>query len=268
MPELFGSTVKRLRTLGRDVDRLAKPEQNTSSALANVIGHILGLPGLRAFWPMSSFRTTGEAVDIGNVGFNLAYNGNPTYNYTGLVPYLALDGVGDYLSYPDHANFDILGTEAYVAAAARGLTLGGFFYNNNVPAAVETFMSKADGTVNSSYLLYRVNTGVYRFLVGTGAATVAATTTGVPSTAAWHCVIGRFDPGTVVELFVDGTWYTNAVAVPAALLNSVFNLCVGAFSAGTFPLAGRVSMPFICATDVDDEWVERLWRMGRELLEV
>ncbi|NJO31403.1 MAG: hypothetical protein HC874_30490 [Richelia sp. SL_2_1] len=70
-------------------------------------------------------RSTGNVYDLSGQGRTLTYNGNPTFNYTGLVPYVSLDGTGDFLSRADETDLDILGTETIYNSAVRGLTLGG-----------------------------------------------------------------------------------------------------------------------------------------------
>ncbi|MFH1635311.1 MAG: hypothetical protein ABIG63_15070, partial [Chloroflexota bacterium] len=176
--------------LSADLQRRYEPNFAWKSAVSS----ILVMPAIRCCYPMSSLTSGAIMPDLCGTGRNLTRNGSLLLSRSDLAPCAVFDGVGDYLSHADHADFDILGTEGYIDGAIRGLTVGGWFYNDNAPAAFEAFVSKADGTVNSSYLLYRLNTGIYRFLIGTGGATVVADTTAAPAAATWHCVIGRFDP--------------------------------------------------------------------------
>lgn len=85
------------------------------------------LPGLRGFWPMSLFDSSGNCLDASPNAHTLTYSGNPRYCLDGLAPYLKFGGT-DYLIRADEADFDIIGTEGYVNSNLRGLTIGGWFY--------------------------------------------------------------------------------------------------------------------------------------------
>jgi len=196
--------VKELTDIERQVDMMARPEISS-----DLISPFMALPGLRGFWPTSSFNETGNAYDLSGQGRTLTYNGNPMYNYDGLVPYIDLDGTGDYLSRADEAGLDILGTETYVAAAARGLTTGGWFYFNNALGATEGMIAKWNSSLGNhrSYMLRRqAADGTIIFRVSdNGVGSRAAQSTASPTATQWFFVVGRFDPG--VEL-ADGPCFS------------------------------------------------------------
>ena len=105
---------------------------------------------------MASVASGGTWHDISGHGNHLTYNGNPTFNYDSLAPYWDLDGAGDYFSITDAASgndFDVHGTESYVAAAARGLTLGGWFHVEET-GTFENLMAKWGAAGSLAYRLH------------------------------------------------------------------------------------------------------------------
>lgn len=249
-------TAQRLVGIERRLDGLKTPEGSY-----DLISPYLALPGLRGFWPMSSFNESGNAYDMSEQGRILTYNGNPTYNYTGLAPYIDLDGVGDYLSRADEAGLDIIGTESYVAAAVRGLTLGGWFY---VTGAANTYyMGKAvDG--NGPYSLYHFNGGnAAAFKIRDSTDTTTYTVTTDRTLNVWQFIAGRYDPSTEIKVWVNATTNTNVAAIPAALLNGADDFAIGGLSGGTSLLTGRASLCFLCAAYVSDAIISSLYQQTR-----
>ena len=49
------------------------------------------LTGLRGFWPMSALASGGNAFDLSANVRTLTYNGNPTYDFDSLAPYIRFD---------------------------------------------------------------------------------------------------------------------------------------------------------------------------------
>jgi len=136
--------VKQINSTEQQMDALLESEISP-----DLISPLLALPGLRGFWPMSSFNEAGNAYDMSEQGRVMTYNGNPLYNYDGVVPYVALDGIGDFLSRADEAGLDIIGTETYVDGAVHGLTLGGWFYFDNALGSNEKLIAKWDTTAGN-----------------------------------------------------------------------------------------------------------------------
>ena len=233
------------------------------------------LPGLRGFWPMSSFNENGDAYDLSGQGRTLTYNGNPTYNYSSLIHYIDLDGTGDYLSRTDEAGLDILGTESYVAGAAQGLTLGGWFYFKVFPA-FPTCLGKHDGVGGNqrSYVIW-IDTGAGNVPVmvvssnGTavGQVTVLHTTGLVVDT--WYFIVGRFVPSTSLTIFLDGSGVSNAAGIPASIFNSTTAFMIGARSVppASF-LNGQASLCFLCAAALSDSIISALFQQTRAIFNV
>jgi hypothetical protein len=120
------------------------------------------LPGLIGLWPMSFVRrdsNTDRARDISGGGYHLTASAtNVRFNYTNLIPFVFFTAASStILSRADGgaANWaDVLGTEAYIASANRGLTIGCWVYPTVTTAA--SVMSKWGAAGQRSYEL-RVN---------------------------------------------------------------------------------------------------------------
>lgn len=228
----------------------------------DLISPFRALPGLRGFWTMGAFDSAGNATQWPGAAFSLTYNGNPTYSYDGLVPYIDLDGTGDFLSRADGPALDILGTETYVANTAQGLTLGGWFYST-VAGASQGLITKGTGVpAASSYELYRDAANTVTFRVSNGAAYRTQASTIVPGLNTWFFAAGTFEPALEINVWVNGTSRANAVAIPAAINNSGTALNIGAFN-GTLLLTGRASLCFLCTAYLSDSIIGALFEQTR-----
>jgi len=233
----------------------------------DIISPYLALPGLRGFWPFSSFGSTGSVLDMSGQGRTLGYVGNPTHNYDGFVPYLDMDGVGDYLARLDEAALDIVGNEAYVGAAVRGLTIGGWFSPNALGGGNEGLFGKYNSTTNNrSYLLLLLAAPGSQpwFAVSTnGIASVNVTSTVSLVAGEWYHIVGRFDPSTEIAVFVNGVKTVNTTAIPATIFSGNANLEAGSFAAGSFNYNGRMSQLFLCAERHDDSIIQANFEQTR-----
>lgn len=240
----------------------------------NAISSIQMLTGLRGLYPMASVLgggSAGDAPDLSGNGLPLSRNGNPTYNYDGLVPYISFDGTGDYLDHTDTgANdpFDILGTEAYIAGAVRGLTFGGWFRTTDVtPAADSALISKwlAAGNQQSYEIILRT-TGVLRGAVsvdGTASTTIDSTQTISDDT--WFNVVLRFDPSTELSIFVNGVSDPNVAAIPASIFDSTADFVIGGLSGGLSLFTGDASLSWICAAMLSEEQIVGAFEQEKKL---
>lgn len=260
-----------LGNLRQDVERLrrtvggASQQDALSEAAAwkAACSAMLSLPGLRLFAPMSSFDENGDAFDLSGQGRTLSYNGNPTYNYDGLAPYIAFDGTGDYLSRATEAGLDILGTEAYVAAGVRGLTLGGWFYPEEI-GTLEHIFSKWGAALQRSYRLALTVPNQFNFRISDDGTNFDSAISAAVSMNSWYFVVGRFDPAVEVSV-----WVNEVEAVQATVRAGVFNsnaaLAIGAQPGGASPFQGRTSLCFLCAALHSDALVRALFAATRGL---
>lgn len=226
---------------------------------------LAALPGVRGAWTMGDFDESGNQHDLSGQGRTLWYAGNPQYGYTGLAPYLALDGTGDYLWRADEAGLDISGTESYVAAARRGLTVLAWVYQNAIGTA-QAYVSKWGGAGSYSYLLYKDASDYARFYISSdGAASVIATSTVTLDATTWYFLAGRLRPSAAVDVFVNDALVSNVAGPPASCYNSGANLTLGRLSTGGSSLAGRLSMVALCACALSDTIINQVYHWTRRM---
>ena len=237
----------------------------------------LALPALRAFWPMSSvdYAAASQARDVAGGGYHLTNNNSADFRYRGLVPCVDLFGTNEYLSRADGGatNWaDITGAETYILGAQQGLTMGGWFWfdDSPPPAAAEYLMAKRSGAAgNYSYWLVRGSTSGYgRFWISDdGTNTSSVTSTDVLDDGQWWFIAGRFDPGSAVDIFVNGTWDT-AVTARASLYDGTAAFTIGSHGGGGGYLDGNASLCWLCAAYLSDAIVGAFYAQTRALFGV
>lgn len=233
-----------------------------------ITARLLALPMLRGAW-VSSVASGGTWHDISGHGNHLTYNGNPTFNYYRLVGYWDLDGTGDYFSITDAASgndFDILGNEVYVAAAARGLTLGGWCYPTNFVQGWQDVCTKGDNTVIGDAWKAFQDAGTLRWYVASGGVQFNVAQA-IPSANAWYHWVFRFVPSTSIDIFQNGVKTSNLVGIPAVLNNAAADFNIGALNGGGVVayFFGRVSSFFVCAAALSDTIINSLYHQTKEL---
>lgn len=244
-------------------------KQDKAYALAATLQLISAQPGLVGFWPFSSVNpANGNAFDYAGQSRTLTYNGNPQYSLNGLLPYLAFDGTGDYLSRADEAGLDITGAEAFYATALRGLTMGGWFYPTNL-SAINTLMSKysATGEQRSYRLLINTNSTVTAQVssLGSAASTISQTTTGTVTLNAWNCLYMRYVPGSELSVFINNTEEVNTTSIPASIYVGTSTFQISGYETTTQLFFGRVALPFLAANALPDNNLTALYRMALPL---
>lgn len=267
--------VRKVHSLERRLDALVLPEQPLRASMAwrTACSMYQALTGLRGFWPMSAVYDGGNALDLSGNGRTLTRNGSLYYNFDTLAPFIQFDGAGDFLSRADEAGLDILGTEAYIRAIHRGVTIGGWFYPEDT-TALNVLMSKVGGAANRSYLLLADgslpgnNVGFYISDDGTNITTVYSVTGYTTNT--WQFIAGRFnDADTGEELAV---WLndekTTRVTARATIFNSTAPFNISGFNSGTNLFTGRASLCFLCAAALDDATIRALYQHTRALFGV
>jgi hypothetical protein len=230
------------------------------------------LPGLRGFWPMSSIGA-GTALDLSGNARTLTYNGNPTYNFDSLAPYIRFDGAGDYLSRADEAGLDILGTETYIAALHRGLTLGGWFRPEDDANTVQ-IMGKWYTAGQKSYALRLrgavAGDPVSFYISDDGTNSDSANSTAGYSTNEWQFFAGRFNDalaGAELAVWINDTM-TPAATARASIFSGTDNFAIGGAADGTLLYTGRASMCFLCAAALADATVWAIYQHTRALFGV
>jgi len=237
--------------------------------LGEFYGQFHGLIGLRGLWYPGIQNSGGVIPDLTLLNNNLAYNGNPTLAlHNNYVPYEDYDGTGDFHSVADNATLDILGTETTIAAASRGLTLGGWFWADAFVNG-DGLITKGDAATaaNSSYNLDLSATGFKLDIFSGASGFSVSSAAGV--TGQWYFVVGRYTPSTELAIFTNGVKVTNVTAIPANINNSTAPLNIGnTASGGARFLDGRWAVAFLCAALIPDTQLTYLFNRSRVLFGV
>jgi len=236
------------------------------------------LPGLRGFWPTSSFDTNGDLIDLSGQGNDLTYNGNPIYYSAQLFSNVVLDGTGDYFSHVGGIGSwcDITGTETYVHPNRRGVTIGGWFRFTNVAGANEYMIAKWDPAGNGrSYQLYRSIAG--QIIFGVSSNGQAATVQNIgsisnPAQNEWFWAAGRYDDATSYST----VWYNDesndldlTIAGWAGSLHSnATDFLIGGYHGGSGLMTGHFAHCFTCATGVPDAIQNQTYQQTRAMFGV
>ena len=249
-----------------------------TSAWQMAVSTFLGLPGLRAFWPMSSvdYAAANRARDISGQGYHLTDNNTPTFNFDGLAPYVEFDGVNQYLSRIDGgaANWaDVTGTETYIDAGVRGLTFGGWFYLDTAAGAnKESLITKGTlGAATSSYMLFiQQGSTEPRLFLSDGAATNIHGTGASIGTLTWTFIVGKYiAAGPTSVVYINNIINIDLVGIPAAPLNdSAIDFNIGALNSASNFLDGRASLCFLCAAALSDATILAMYDQTRGLFGV
>ena len=236
-----------------------------SPLLDNLTGTMLSLPGLRGLWTMASFDESGNALDISGNGRTLTYAGNPTYSANGLLPYIVLDGTGDWLTRADEAALSITGAETYVATAEQGLTIHAVVYFD-ATGSNDTVLAKWDsGTANRSYRIFKNDSDLIKFQTFDGTTADLVGTTEVAAETYYH-IVGRFDPSTEIATFVNNVKVANTTSIPAAIDDTTEALSIGADSDNGYPTPGRIGMVGLYAAKHTDAQIAAVFQQLEPLL--
>jgi len=239
-------------------------------AFPPIASSLMGMGGMRGLWMASGFDSAGNMTDFSGLGHHMTINGDPVYNQIApIAQHVTLDGTGDYFYLADHADFDITGTESFVAGTRQGLTIGGWFRFDSALGAIEYMVSKWNtATNNRSYTLRRTATGTVQFSVSNdGTAVTSVETVGIPPINTWFFAAGRFSNSeNLIEV-----WY-NLEAVETAFANTIHSgsarVTLGATSGGSSLLTGRISAAFICAMRNKRAVIFSLYQNPRPVFEI
>ena len=250
-----------------DTDFVGRSEPNY--AWKSAVSSYMYLLGLRGLWPMSAFNATGDTIDQSGNMRTLTYNGSLVYSNSNLLSHIDFDGINDFLSRGDEAGLDILGTESYVNASFRGLTLGGWFFISSLDAASQGLITKGTSVAaTSAYEMFIfATTDVPRFRVSNGA--YVGIDGPVLTTGIWYFIVGRYIPSTSVSIFVNETESLNVVGVPASISNVGAGFEIGAFHPGNIlHFHGRASLCFLCAAALPNGVIGTLFENTRAMFNV
>jgi hypothetical protein len=258
--ELDRQLVSRLAALEKRFDGLQIPEKSLLLAAP-----FLQLPMLRGLW-VSSVDSNGDWFDLSGLGKTLSYQGNPMHYYSGLVPYWAYDGAGDYHARTDEADLDITGTETYVGAVEKGLTMHVWCYPTTANFEQITGKWLAGGNQRS----YRIvnNSGTWLAQVSDDGTATTNRAGAAATTGQWWHLVERFDPSTTLDFWNNGVKYSVATAGVASIFNGNADFRVAADGAGGSLLTGNVAAVALYAAAHSDAMISSMWQQTRALFGV
>lgn len=254
-------------------DFFARAEPNAS--WVHYQSAIMSTCGLQGFWPMSTVLNTGTHYAMDNACYYpLTAFAYPTFGYlstatiTALPPWVNFASANSqYLEYSaDSTQHDIIGTEAYISANERGLTLGGWFKFTTIPASIFGLMSKWHiVTNNAAYSLIKTAANNILFQITTdGSTVVSVTSAGTVALDTWYHLYGRFQPNKELAVFIDNVKTVNAVAVPATIFDSEEPFAIGWYNRANYD-NGKASMCHLNASYLSDSIIEALWENSRTM---
>jgi hypothetical protein len=232
--------------------------------------HLQLLAGHKGLWA-GGVQPTGNLVDISGMGAELTDTATPNIGTDDDRGFPIIDFSGsNWFWSADASHWDVTGSWGSISAWSQGLTLGAWIQYKATATATEYIMSKRTTSgANLSYYMYRNATGFPEFRISTdGAATfdVAHTTAVTSGTDDWHFILG---PSTSIGIYLDGVWVLNTTSIPATIYSGTADFFMGArddtSTPGLFPTSAWMSLPFICATAIDDNHVDRLYHLSRHV---
>ncbi len=232
-------------------------------ALGNAAGTFMMLPYIRAVWLQSSVNNANNLLDASDQGRTLSPGTAPSWVVNGLVPCVRFTRAGSqFLMRLDEAGLDIspeitVMTWIKFTAASTGNATG--------------ILAKWTTLGNfRSYALYKSAANAITFSISSLGTAVTVVSVAAPAavytTANWLFLAGRFRVGAAIDLFVSGTWYTQATIL-AAIFNSTAQLEMGAMN-GTDFLDADMSITALCAGALPDAVIRNAWEQTRAMFGV
>lgn len=255
-----------------------QPRYEPNFAWKSLISTTLALPGLRGAWCASNASEGGDMPDLTGQGRELSYQGDPEFGHENLISYVYYDGTGDYHDRADEAGLDIIGTETYIEAGSRGLTLGGWWYVEAFDLVEQAgLIAKWDIPTNGrSYSLYvRVPANECPgFAVSTDGINSVIVSGQAITVQTWFFAAGRFNPGTETDVWTGGILQgetastfnqdTLAVGIPATLFNSDTSLDIAALD-GAYCFDGKMAVCWLSAEMISDAIIRAYWEQTRAM---
>lgn len=250
-----------------ETGRLYGPLKTIADANRDIHSAFALLPALHGFWPMSASDASGDAIDQSGNSQMMSYNGG-VYNLAN-VPYIEFDGATDYLAHTDIGLYDITGTESYIDASIRGLTVGGWFYANVTPSPGCGLITKSNIASQRSYsLVLGSDNSVQMITSGNGSSYPLAQSAAAITLNQWFFAVGRFSPSAEINVYLNGVKSTNTSA-PAALFNCSTAIEIGRWGLNNARiLNGRAALCFLCAAALPDGVLDNLYQVSRKLFGV
>lgn len=240
--------------------------------LGNINSHYSILPGIIGYWNMANVqRSTGNVPNYiqeytGATKQDLVYNGNPVFNYTSTgVPYIDMDGTGDYLSIADNTDLRITGLEAF--NANPGITMYVWAWFDSVAGATPGIIGKWDSASNQRAYALSLNSGVITFFTSTNGTTTGTFSSGVtPSTGQWYHIVARFITATERAIFINGVKYSTTSSPPASIFAGTAPFHIGNLNGVLHN--GNITCGCLCHNAHSDGQIQSNFQQTRSLFGV
>ena len=241
-------------------------------------GLYANLPGIAGYWSMASVSYAllasgqvgvicGEQSGKGHNSHDLAYYPVGTENifgYDGLIPYSVVTGASAHWRVGNILTYAITGLEPHIESDYRGLTIGAWWQFSQTELA-EGLMGKADLTY--SYYMEKTVDNESRLVITDGASAY-----GITSSAddiddnQWNLIIGRWQPGEYLSMFLNGVRTRSTTAIPNVISNVTADFYVGnSTPTASGASAKRVSRAFVCAMALSDTLIQSIWHHTRAM---
>jgi len=257
---------RRQRRLQRRVAFLEANAEGIGIAQA-AVGHMINLPAVRGVWIGSMTASdTNSLRDLSGVGAHLSVtniiSGRPVLHIESGAPvfeYLGFDYHYSSGASPDWSS--IIGTDVWVDAAYRGLTLGGWHKFSAVASAREALISKWLEVGQECYRLSRDSSGYMNFHVNDGASTTSVASADTVGADVWVWTAARFTPSNELKVWINEDSWTETSSVPASLNSAtpVFQLGNHQVGASPAPFTGYAAYRFLAAAALPDAMIEDLF---------
>ncbi len=214
------------------------------------------LPGLYEYYPMGIRDGMGQVMEHGSGGPKLAETGSCPTGYDG-NGFVHLGNGTNYLFSTIPGVID--GTEAWITSSMRGLTIGGWFMIDSLPANQGGLITRWGVVTNYGYGLNVTSTGVILCQVSGNGSSFVVASSAAQAVGQWIFLAGRFIPSTEVAVFVNADKTVNTAAVPASINASTQNFEIGRSAAdNSLIVHGKARDVFVCASALSDALIEEI----------
>lgn len=201
-----------------DHSRRLEDLESRERIIGDAYAPFLGLPRLRAFWPMSSLNNNNDAFDLSGQTRTLTRNGTVGLGiHNNQVAFVDADGATGYYARADETDLDITG----------GCCWGGWYQILTNTAASDGISGKYNVTGNQrSYGLFASGVNTIQAAVSSDGTNVGAAFASVDwnggaalSLNTWYFIWARFTTSSELVIVVNDK-YSTQLTVPAAIFNS------------------------------------------------
>lgn len=246
------------------------PRRNEHSyARGSVSSLYLNLPGLRAYYPMGAHKVVAGDVFARDIacGFDAQLSAADVQFGNDGINQMATFVSGGTMTYPNDAQFQITGTENYIAEP--GLTVGTWVRFRNVAAGVEqAILGKTNTTLNDrGYWLGKDVDDQALFTISQdGAASTPAAFNAPMTMEEWHFICGvAYASDSSLDIWQDNGRVRYLFGIPS-IFNSSQDLTIGYYEDGAdFFLDADLAHLFVCAYALPSVAVKTLQQLTRPL---